>query len=130
MSCESGTYAFRYDGVLCHLHTHNCPFPFIKHALCSTRSGHTWFNKYKESQGQCPVKRSRKWSVTVNTVTTTISFCLPFLNFLFQNISWIIVSNNIITSLFMFIPILFIFSLFNFNILTNAQSMYRRFLYE
>ena len=38
---EGDAYAFRHDGVLRYLHTHNCPFPFIKHALYSRRSGHT-----------------------------------------------------------------------------------------
>jgi len=32
--------AFRHDGVLCHLYNHNCPFPLIKHALYSRKSGH------------------------------------------------------------------------------------------
>jgi hypothetical protein len=34
-------YAFRHDGVLRHLHTHNRAFPFIQHALYSGRNGHT-----------------------------------------------------------------------------------------
>ncbi len=34
-------YAFRHDGVLCHLHTHNRAFLFIQHALYSGRNGHT-----------------------------------------------------------------------------------------
>jgi len=59
-------YAFRHDAVFCHLYTHNFPFPLIRHALYSRKSAHIWCNKDKKREGQCPVKRSHRWSITVN----------------------------------------------------------------
>jgi hypothetical protein len=39
---------------------------FIAKVLHRRRSGHTWYNKNKARQGQWPVKRSHRWSITVN----------------------------------------------------------------
>jgi hypothetical protein len=71
------------------------------------------------------------WIIKIERTTMISSkhiklfFCLPFVfDFLFQNIYWTLVSNKILTSSFMFIPSLIIFSFF--YILTNAQSMYSR----
>ncbi len=71
-NCESGCLCFSVRWRLVSSAHSQPSLSFIANVLCKRRSGHTWYNKDKKREGQCPVKRSHKWSITVNTVTIRI----------------------------------------------------------
>jgi hypothetical protein len=53
-------YGFRHDGVLCHLHTHNCVFSLLNATYMDV------ITQRAKREGQSSVKRSHKWSMKVN----------------------------------------------------------------
>jgi hypothetical protein len=60
-------YAFRHDGVLCHLHTHKRAFPLLQTSYIEEEAvTHDITKTKREREGQWPVKRSHRWSITVN----------------------------------------------------------------
>jgi hypothetical protein len=69
-----------HDDVLYHLHTHNRGFSFTKHSLYRRRSGHICENA--EREGQCSVKRSHKWSITVSDrISHHVEKCVPTISY-------------------------------------------------
>jgi hypothetical protein len=57
--------------VICTLTT--VPSLYCKH-LYRRKNGHTWYNKDKEREGQCPVNRSGRWSITINNRYTMVFY--------------------------------------------------------
>jgi len=54
-------YGFRHDGVLCHLHTHNCVFSWLNTTYMDVIT-----QRRTKREGQSSVKRSHEWSIKVN----------------------------------------------------------------
>ncbi len=58
-------YDFRYDGVLYHLHTHNCVFSLLNAIYMDVIT-----QERAKTEDQSSVKRSHKWSIKVNIIVT------------------------------------------------------------